>query len=162
MHMVSAMDAEEINKQVFKAIEEQHTIRIVADVPTNLLRFEDLPTSAFDLIRPFLSQWEGHHLTRQLAVDLYPRHAYIVVDINNHQYDYEAAHTQTAPVPVYILCLTRSNKWTFLRRAVDDKMIAITIAELHRLNGQNPLPFLADHINGPVYMSPRTPYMNTK
>ena len=51
------MDVEEANEQVFKAIEEHHTIRIIADVPTNFLRFEDLPTSAFDLIKPFLIQW---------------------------------------------------------------------------------------------------------
>ena len=155
------MDVEETNEQVLKAIEEHHTIRIIADVPTNFLRFEDLPTSAFDLIRPFLIQWEAHHLTRQLAVDLYPRHAYVVVDINNYEYDYDTAHEQTFAPPIYILRLSRSNKWTFFRRAVDDKMIAVTVAELHRRNGQNPLPFLADHINGSVYLSPRTPYMIT-
>lgn len=155
------MDVEEANEQVFKAIEEHHTIRIIADVPTNFLRFEDLPTSAFDLIKPFLIQWEVHHLTRQLAVDLYPRHAYVVVDINNHEYDYDTAHEQTFALPIYILRLSRSNKWTFFRRAVDDKMIAMAVAELHRRNGQNPLPFLADHINGSVYLSPRTPYMVT-
>ena len=104
------MDVEEANEQVFKAIEEHHTIRIIADVPTNFLRFEDLPTSAFDLIKPFLIQWEVHHLTRQLAVDLYPRHAYVVVDINNHEYDYDTAHEQTFVLPVYILRLSRSNK----------------------------------------------------
>lgn len=138
----SSMDqVDEITEQVFEANEEHHTIQMIVDVPTNLLWFEDLPTSAFDLIRPFLNTWESNHLTQQLAVDLYPRHAYIVVDINNHQYDYYTAHEQTFTVPVYILHLSRSSKWTFFRRAVNDKMIPVAVAELHRWNGQNPLPF---------------------
>lgn len=66
------MDVEEMNKKVFEVIEEHHTIRIIADVPTNFLRFKDLPASAFDLIKPFLIEWEVNHLTRRLAVDLYP------------------------------------------------------------------------------------------
>ena len=65
------MDVEEMNKKVFEVIEEHHTIRIIADVPTNFLRFKDLPASAFDLIKPFLIKWGVNHLTRRLAVDLY-------------------------------------------------------------------------------------------
>ena len=34
------MDVGETNKEVFEAIEEHHTIRIIADVPTNFLRFQ--------------------------------------------------------------------------------------------------------------------------
>ncbi|RJE21403.1 hypothetical protein PHISCL_06273 [Aspergillus sclerotialis] len=88
---------------------------------------------------------------------MYPRHAYIVVDINNQEYDYDIAHTQTFAIRLYILHLSRKSKWTFFRRAIDDQRVARTIAELHRRNGQNPLPFLADHIKGSVYLSPRTP-----
>lgn len=65
------MDVEETNKKVFDSIGEHHN-RIIADVPTNFQRFEDLPASAFDLIKPFLIEWEVNHLTRRLAVDLYP------------------------------------------------------------------------------------------
>lgn len=147
---------DEINKQVFDAIEEQQTIRIVADVPTNVLNFEDILSSASDLIKPFVAKWEINHMTRLLAVDMYPRHAYLVVDINNQEYDYDIAHKQTFAIPLYILRLSRKNKWTFFRRAIDDQRVARTIAELHRRNGQSPLPFLADHIKGSVYLSPRT------
>ena len=83
------------------------------------------------------------------------------MDINNHEYDYDTAREQTFAIPVHILRLSRRNTWTFSRHAVDDKMIAVTIAELHRRNGQNPFPSLADHINGSVYLSPRTPDMVT-
>lgn len=146
---------DEVNKQVFDAIEEQHTIRIVADVPTNILDVEDFTTSASHIIRPFMMKWEVSYMTRLLVVDVYPRHAYIVVDINNQQYDYDIAHKQTFAIPIYILRLSRSGKWTFFRRAIEDRRVAITVAELHRRNGQNPLPFFADHIKGSVYLSPR-------
>lgn len=75
-----------INQQIFDAINEQHTIRIVVDIPTNFLCFKDFPTSASDLIKPFVTKWEINHTTRLLAVDVYPRHAYSVVDINYQQW----------------------------------------------------------------------------
>lgn len=146
---------DEINRQILDTVDNR-TIRIVADVPTDLLRSEDFVISASDLIMPFRKQWETKNMTRLLAVDVYSHHAYIVIDINNLQYDYETAHNQTSPIPVYILRLSRSNKWSFFRRATDDQKIATSIAELHKCNGQNPLPFFADHIKGSVYLSPRT------
>ncbi|KAE8353321.1 hypothetical protein BDV28DRAFT_133388 [Aspergillus coremiiformis] len=147
---------DEINQQVFSAIEKQYTIRVVADIPTDHLCSTAFLASAFELVRPFVTQWEADNMIRQLAVDVYPRHTYVVVDINNEQYDYDTAHKQTFTLPVYILRLSsRSDTWTFFRRASDDQMVARCIADLHRRNGQNPLPFLADHINGSVYRSPR-------
>lgn len=146
----------EIHDQIFKAIEEQDTIRIIADVPTDRLRPEDYLASASDFIKPFMMHWGEKHMVRHLVVDVYPRHAYIVIDVNNRQYDYDTAHKQTYPVPIYILRLSRrGNKWIFFRRPVDDQRIATILAELHWCNGQNPLPFLADHIKGSVYTSPR-------
>ncbi|WEW56193.1 hypothetical protein PRK78_001630 [Emydomyces testavorans] len=148
---------DQINKEVLKVIDEQHAIRIVADIPTDVLRSGDYLTSASDFIKPFVKEWESKHMTRLLVVDVYPRHTYVVVDINNHQYDYDTAHKQTFTVPVYILRLSRrDSKWAFFRRAIEDQRLAATIAELHRCNGYNPLPFLADHIQGSVYLSPRT------
>ncbi|KAF7589604.1 hypothetical protein BBP40_004064 [Aspergillus hancockii] len=147
---------DEINQQVLSAIKKERTIRVVADIPTDRLCPKTFLASASDLIRPFVTQWEVDNLVRQLAVDVYSRHTFVVVDINNEIYDYATAHTQTFTLPVYILRLSRrSDKWTFFRRASDDEMVARSIAELHRRNGQNPLPFLADHINGSVYRSPR-------
>ncbi|RHZ52934.1 hypothetical protein CDV55_104330 [Aspergillus turcosus] len=151
------MNMDEINLQVFNTIEELRTVRIVFDVPTVILSAEDYLNSASDLIKPFLAQWETKNAIRLLVVDVYPRHTYIAIDINNEQYDYPTAHKHTSVLPVHILRLSRrSNKWTFFRRTVEDQVAAWHIAELHRLNGQNPLPFLADHIKGTVYLSPRT------
>lgn len=112
--------------------------------------------SASNFIDPFMTQWEVKHLTRLLIVGLYPRHAYIVIDTNSRLYDYNIAHKQLFPIPVHILRLSRSkSKWKFFRCPTEDRVIALTLAELHWCNGQNPTPFFVDHINGSVYMSPR-------
>jgi hypothetical protein len=149
------MDA--VNLEVLNAIEEEVSIRIVVDVPTNLVNLSDPLSAATDLVTPFITLWSTKHDTRLLAVDLYPRHTYVVVDINNHRYDYDTAHAQLYTIPVYILQLSKGGKWSFFRRSVDDKRVAKEIATLHRCNGWDKTPpFLADHIQGSVYLSPRS------
>lgn len=38
----------------------------------------------------------------------------------------------------------------------EDRRVALDIADLHRSNGQDPIPFFASHVDGvPVYMDPR-------
>ncbi|KAB8223904.1 hypothetical protein BDV33DRAFT_199949 [Aspergillus novoparasiticus] len=148
---------DDINEEVLKAITEQHTVRIVVDVPTNLLRPDEYLASVSQLVSPFMVHWETENTPRLLVVDVYPKHAYIVIDINNRRYNYDTAHQQIYAIPVYVLQLSQNTlRWRFFRRAVEDELIARTIAELHRLNGQNPIPFFADHINGSVYLSPRS------
>ncbi|KAL4870557.1 hypothetical protein BDV12DRAFT_165817 [Aspergillus spectabilis] len=153
-----AFNMDAVRQEVLDAIESQDTIRIIADIPTNILDSNDPIASATDLIAPFTTEWETQHETRLLVVDLYPRHTYIVIDINNRQYDYKTADTDVTPIPIYILRLSRSGRWSFFRRAVDDGQIARDIAELHRCNGWDPTPFLSNHIKGPVYLAPRSPF----
>lgn len=100
---------DEVNHQAFKAIEEHDTVRIVFDVPTDRLRAEDYLGSASEFVKPFIERWGERHTVRHLVVDVYPRHAFIVLDINNRQYDYDLAHKQTFSVPVYILRLSRTS-----------------------------------------------------
>lgn len=102
---------DEINRQVFDAVDKTHTIRIVVDIPTKTLDAEDFLTSASNFINPFTTQWKAKHLTRLLVVDVYPRCAYIVLAINNHHYDYSIARKQHFLIPVYILCLSKRNEW---------------------------------------------------
>lgn len=147
----------DINYQILQTISEVGTIRIIADLPTDLLNPDEYVHSASHIIKPFVDEWERkNYLIQPLVVDVYPRHTYAVVDINNKEYDYETAHKQITPLPVYILSLSKQKKWKFFRRSTTDKRAAEDIAELHQCNGQNPLPFLSDHINGTVYLSPRT------
>ncbi|KAE8154572.1 hypothetical protein BDV25DRAFT_102950 [Aspergillus avenaceus] len=149
----------DINQGVFKAIEEKGTIRIVADVPTSTLDTNNILDAASNFVRPLINEWEKNNSTKLLVVDIYPRRTFIVIDINNHRYDCSIAHLQTFPIPVYILRYSnRHENWIFFRRPVEDQKIAIQLAGLHNCNGTNPTPFLADHINGSVYLSPRTPF----
>ncbi|PGH14518.1 hypothetical protein AJ79_03011 [Helicocarpus griseus UAMH5409] len=149
---------DEANQKILNTVEEERTIRIVVDVPTNILQHDNILSAASSLVRPLVEEWEkNNNSTRLLVVDVYPRHTYIVIDVNNWRYDYSIAHQQTFPIPVYVLRLSkRSNQWVFFRRATEDQKIATTLAELHRCNGVNPTPFFADHIRGSVYLSPRT------
>ncbi|KAL3477306.1 hypothetical protein BJX99DRAFT_257560 [Aspergillus californicus] len=150
---------DEINQQVSKAVEDMKTIRIIADVPTALLSSDDYLASAATLTEPFRTKWETQYLVRFIVVDVYPRHTYVVIDINNHRYDFDTAHLQAFSIPVYILRLSRkSNEWMFFRRPVEGHRVALDIAALHDHNGQTRPPFLADHIAGPVYLSPRTKF----
>lgn len=151
----SIMD--EVNEHVLKTMQDLPTIRIIIDVPTEIMNPENYLESAFELVKPFTNSWEKYHGVRRIVVDVYPRHAYIVIDINNFSYDFKLAHLQTFPIPVHILRLSRKSKqWYFFRRQLEDRRVANDIAELHRCNGQNQPPFFADHIRGSVYLSPRT------
>ncbi|RAK72211.1 uncharacterized protein BO72DRAFT_288676 [Aspergillus fijiensis CBS 313.89] len=144
-------------QHVFRACQSLRTIRIVVDVPIELLAPGNYLASAFDSIKLFTTSWKEHYAVREIVVDIYPRHAYIVIDINNHRYDFELAHLQHFTIPVHILRLSRKSKnWSFFRRELEDRRVAKDIAELHRRNGQKQPPFFADHIRGSVYLSPRT------
>ncbi|OJI89641.1 hypothetical protein ASPTUDRAFT_49322 [Aspergillus tubingensis CBS 134.48] len=148
---------DEVSEYVLKVIQDLTTIRIIIDVPTEILNPNNYLDSAFRLVEPFTNSWEEHHMVRKLVVDVYLRHAYIVIDINNLSYDFKLAHLQNFAVPVHILRLSRKSKqWSFFRRELEDRRVAKDIAELHRCNGQDQPPFFADHIRGSVYLSPRT------
>lgn len=157
---VGAPNLDEVNQEIMKSIDDQETIRIVADIPIDLLQADDYMGSASEMIQPLVSHWETKHTIRVLVVDVYPRHAYVVVDINNHRYDFDEAHKQKFAIPVYLLRLSRRKKtWTFFRYSPQDQRLANQLAEVHRSNGQNPTPFFSDHINNPVSLTiPRTPH----
>lgn len=148
---------DQVNKEVLNTIQNLQTIRIIADVPLEILEPENYLSSAFTLLKPFTQAWGAeNHSLREIVVDIYPRHAYIVIDINNHDYDFETAHLQHTPIPVYILRLLRKSKeWSFFRRPVEDRRVAKDVALLHWCNGQKRPPFFADHVKGSVYYSTR-------
>jgi hypothetical protein len=146
----------EINEEVSRAVEREVTIRVLVDVPTEFLDPQNYLGSASNLIEALTAAWERSAATRQLVVEVYPRRSYIALDINNSQYNYATAHKQFATIPVYILQQSRKSRgWKIFRAPSQDKPVAERIAELHRCNGQNSLPFLEDHIQGPVHLSPR-------
>jgi hypothetical protein len=103
---------DEINSQVLNTIEDLHTVRTIVDLPTSIFSAEDYLSSASNIIKPlFITMGNTKHSIRLLAVEVYPQHTYIAIDINNEQYDYHTAHKQISVLPVYILSLSsRRNK----------------------------------------------------
>ncbi|KAL1974660.1 hypothetical protein VTN31DRAFT_4864 [Thermomyces dupontii] len=132
--------------------------RILGDTPNSLLD----PSDYLGSIRPFVSRIEEslHDLrpdiqTRFLALNVYPgKHAYFVLDVNNVDYDYETAHSNLAPIPVYVLRLSRRPK-VFRQRQLDDTL-AKMLAEMHNGHGYDPLPFVEDYHKTVEYRNPRS------
>lgn len=147
---------EEVNRVISDAIEEHHSIRILGDLPTERLDCEDYLASTRGIITNLISFWEDKAELRLLAVEVWPRHCYFALDFNNDKYDYENAHTQVIVMPVYLLRLSRrSDTWKIFRHKPGDTQLAKRIADLHEGNGQNPIPFLEDHIKGVTHYAPR-------
>lgn len=94
--------------------------------------------------------------THFLAVDIHPgNHSYFVLDLNNADYVYETAHDDMAPIPVYVLRLSKTKIGIF-RRGELDKTLAGRLAEMHNGHGYDPLPFVDDHNQTIEYRNPRS------
>ncbi|KAJ5115418.1 hypothetical protein NUU61_001177 [Penicillium alfredii] len=147
---------EEVNRVISDAIKTHHSIRILGDLPTERLDCEDYLASTRRIISNLITFWENRAELRLLAVEVWPRHCYFALDFNNDEYDYQTAHAQVIVMPVYLLRLSRrSGAWRIFRHKPGDTQLAKRIADLHEGNGQNPIPFLEDHIKGVTHYSPR-------
>lgn len=147
---------EEVNRVISDAVAKQHSIRILGDLPTEQLDREDYLASTRRIINPLITFWENKAELRLLAVEVWPQHCYFALDFNNDKYDYQTAHTQVVVIPVYLLRLSRrSGSWRIFRYSSGDTQLANRIADLHEGNGQNPIPFLEDHIKGVTHYAPR-------
>ncbi|KAJ5907781.1 hypothetical protein N7495_000463 [Penicillium taxi] len=155
---------DEVNNTLDKALKTHRSIRIIGDLPTKKLNSQDYLASTRELIANFVDFWEKKADLRLLAVEVYSRHTYFAIDFNNDDYDFENAHTQQIILPVYLLQLSRKrHHWTVRRQNSQDSNVAKRIALLHDDHGQNPTPFLNDHIKGVVhYDPPRTPFQFLK
>lgn len=134
-------------------------IRILGDTPNSVLDHR----CYLESIRPIVSKVEEslreHHpdaRTRFLAVDIHPgNHSYFVLDLNNVDYVYETAHNDMAPIPVYVLRLSKRKIGMFRRGELDDTL-AERLAEMHNGHGDDPLPLADDHNQTVEYRYPRS------
>lgn len=155
VYQYSVMDI--INQQVLDALKVTPSIRILGDLPTAELNPEDYVASVSTKIEDFVATWNKTAETRFLAVEVWTRHTYFALDLNNDQYDYQTAHLHSIILPVYLLRFSsRSRTWKFIRYQRQDVSIANRIATLHHANGQNPLPFLEDHTKMIIHLTPRS------
>ena len=109
------------------------------------------------MIEEFVATWKKTTLTRLLAMEVFPRHTYFALDLNNDKYDYQTAHEDDTVLPVYLLRFSsRSRSWSIVRYQRQDVSLAHRLAVLHNANGQAPLPFLEDHNTIIMHFNPRT------
>ncbi|PLB55825.1 hypothetical protein P170DRAFT_506337 [Aspergillus steynii IBT 23096] len=91
-----------------------------------------------------------------LAIDVWSERAFLVIDINHHDYDFDTAHKDTAVFPVCVLRQRgRGRDWVLIRWPREDEPLAAMLADLHNVNGSDPIPFLEDHTSRLVHASPR-------
>ncbi|KAJ5094674.1 hypothetical protein N7456_010535 [Penicillium angulare] len=140
---------ERINKTIFEAIEEHHAIRILGDLPTERLDSENYLSSTPGIIKDLTTLWEKKAQLRFLAVEVYPKHSYVALDFNNDKYDFETADKD-------MIILPKQRALEIFRHVPSDRRVAKRIADLHDGEGQNPTPFLEDHIKGVTFFSPRS------
>ncbi|GLA55911.1 hypothetical protein CBS76997_11395 [Aspergillus niger] len=133
-------------------------IRILGDTPTKILDSKDYlkSISAFvEKVQESVRECRRNVQTRFLAVNIYPgRHSYFVLDLNNIHYNYDTAHNDVDPIPVYVLRLSRRPR--IFRFKDQDEKLAIRLAEMHNGHGKDPLPLFDDFTKTVQYHSPRS------
>lgn len=120
-------------------------IRILGDIPNSILDH----TCYLESVRPIVSKVEEslrEHRpgaqTRFLAVDIYPgNHSYFVLDLNNIDYVYETAHNDMAPIPVYVLRLSKRKIGIFRKGEELDSTLAERLREMHKWSRARPSAF---------------------
>ncbi|KAA8649663.1 uncharacterized protein ATNIH1004_002334 [Aspergillus tanneri] len=132
--------------ELHQKLNGDESVRILITVYTKSLNSENYLASASDTISKIAPGWENNPRIRFLLVDVYERHTFIVADINNHGYNFETAHKDTTPIPVYAIRQVRkTEKWVMTKEQKYDMYIAHRIAELHDWYGLRKPPFLEDH-----------------
>lgn len=134
-------------------------VRILGDTPNYVLDSNDYLES----IRPFVSKVQEtvcehcpNARTCFVAVNIYPgKHSYFALDLNNFEYNYETAHNDTTPIPVYVLRLS-VKKVRLYRNERLDATLAETLATMHNGHGDDPLPFVDDYNQLVEYYKPRS------
>lgn len=131
--------------QSSQEVDHNAPIRIVGHTPTVILDSADYLAS----IQPFVekvqdavSKYRRAAETCFPAAEIHSKHTFFVVDINNHNYDYENTQRVATIIPVYILRL--SKRPTISRNPGWDEYLARRLANIRRGHQNEPLPLLED------------------
>lgn len=134
--------------------------RILGDAPNRILDPEDYVGSLqifVSTVEEALRRCRPESKITVLAVQIYPeRHSYFAIDLNNLGYNYEAAHKNLSPIPVYLLRLSKKKSTSIFRQPVLDTTIAHILATLHNSHGYEPLPLFDDNNQSICYSNPRS------
>jgi hypothetical protein len=146
--------ASNIRKDIFN---DNITKRIIIKVKTKTLTPEDYRTSAYSIVSEIFPDWTNDPRILFLAIDIWSERTFIVIDINNHAYDFRTAHETRTVLPVYMLQKhKRMQDWVLVRWPAEDEPLSEKLADLHNVTGFDAtLPFLEDHTSRIVHESPR-------
>ncbi|KAB8259363.1 hypothetical protein BDV32DRAFT_159301 [Aspergillus pseudonomiae] len=144
----------DIREDLFK---DDTAKRIVIKVKTKTLNPSSYLTSAKNIVNEIFPRWESDHRILFLVIDVWSERTFMVIDINNRNYDFRTAHNNTMMFPVYVLRQHgRRQTWVLIRWHQLDERMSLQLADLHRVNGyEATLPFLEDHNSRIVHANPR-------
>ncbi|KAJ5940291.1 hypothetical protein N7516_000459 [Penicillium verrucosum] len=145
----------DIRNKIFK---DNITRRIVIKVSTKALNPEDYRTSSYDIASQVFPDWPSNPQILVLAIDVWSKRTFIVIDINNSAYDFHTAHKTTTPFPVYVLREDKRKQgcWALVRWHAEDELLSKRLADLHNFSGFDVTPpLLEDHTSRIVHESPR-------
>ncbi|CAG7956065.1 unnamed protein product [Penicillium salamii] len=143
----------EIRREI---LENDTAKRIVLKLKTERLDSQDYRTSAKRVVSEIFPDLETDTRIRIIVIDVWTERTFIVIDINRHDYDFETADEDKTILPVSVLRQHgRRKNWVLVRWPREDENLATQVANLHRLNGFEPTPFLQDHNTRICYANPR-------
>lgn len=66
-------------------------------------------------------------------MEIWGDRAFLAIDINNREYNFDTAHKATTVLPVYVLRLHRK-RWALVRWLRENQPVAERLAYLHNAN----------------------------
>ncbi|KAJ5558770.1 hypothetical protein N7535_009351 [Penicillium sp. DV-2018c] len=144
----------DIREDLFK---DDTAKRIVIKVKTKTLNPQSYLDSAKNIVSEIFPDWENDPRILFLAIDVWSERTFIVIDLNNRDYNFRTAHNNMTVFPVYVLRQHgRRQNWALIRWNQLDQRMSLQLADLHRVNGYDAtLPFLEDHNTRIVHENPR-------
>lgn len=137
--------------------------RITMKINTERLDSRDYFESAKRVLDDIFPGWEHDNRILFLAVEVFADRTYMVIDINNHDYNFGTAHENKKAVHVYVLRrVHKGQSWALVRSPQDDDYVCGRLAELHRAHGYDvKLPMVEDHTSVIVHANPRSLIMGS-
>ncbi|KAE8154052.1 hypothetical protein BDV25DRAFT_136197 [Aspergillus avenaceus] len=142
----------QIHEELFR---NNETRRVVLKMRAQSLDLEDLRSSTYRVINDMFPDWENDNRVLFLAAEIWGDRAFMAIDINNHEYNFQTAHKTKIVFPVHVLWLHKRKGWILVRWPQEDKKLAERLAYLHNINGFAATPFLENHNFRVIHANPR-------
>lgn len=152
--MALMRDLSDIREEIFRNNDPK---RVVVRGRTKNLDAQDYRASANSIVSEISPEWESDSRILFLVIDVWSERTFLVIDVNNHDYDFHTAHKTNTILPVYVLRQHGKRRgWVLVRWLREDERLTTELADLHDVNGFDvPTPFLQDHNTRIVYANPR-------